>query len=153
MSQDKFDIRGIPEVASILKSLNGFRQQKQLLQYAGRKAAKPYVNAARSAVRDKQKTGNLYKSIGTKSARRSSVVIAGPRTGGRYKGFVGPLLEDGTDDRYTKRQTWKGTTYRGSIRATKVFTRAWQSSKAESLRLLVHYVKEGWNKYSLRALK
>jgi HK97 gp10 family phage protein len=58
-------------------------------------------------------TGNLADSIGTESRREVfGGVAVGPRRSGKYKGYVGHLVEFGTKLRLTK----KSRAFRGAMR-------------------------------------
>lgn len=143
-------ITGIKEVESAMKALAGFPEQRQLLQAANRRAARPYVKAAKANV--PVGNGDLKKSIGVKSARRTNTIVAGPRESKKWRGFTGKFFEDGTAPRSTKSQLWKGTTFRGRITPTRPFSRAWGSVKVQVRDLQIQYIKQLFDKYATKAL-
>lgn len=73
------------------------RLSNQVMRGILNKAAKPIVQDAKQRVA--KRNGDVEKSIGVIPGRgqgRGQQVYIGPRRGGRYKGYVGHLLEYGT---------------------------------------------------------
>lgn len=148
-------INGIDKVLKNLQQLNEFpKVQKQLVQTAGRAALRPTVKAMRAAApRSNKKTfssngkprksGDLRRSIGTKSARRSPTVIAGPRESSRFVGFYGKMVEYGTANRTTK----KGYN-RGRLGGINRMMPAAQSTRSQVMRIYVNNVRLAFDKYA-----
>lgn len=137
---------GMKELIKNIKSLEGFIEQKQLLQDSGRKALRPYVRRARSAA-PVGETGNLKRSIGIKSAKRSGVVFAGPRRG-KYKGYHAHMLEYGTK----LRNTDSGAN-RGRIVTNGFLRRTYEPMKSTILQTYMRDLPRKLNKYLAKALR
>lgn len=83
-----------------------YRDKRNILINAFRKAVKPTLDAAKSNV-PRGKTGNLYKSLGIVPMQENIGVYVGARVIGGYRGFHGHLVEDGTVNRYVKTEKGK----------------------------------------------
>jgi len=133
-------INGIKEVEQSMKALSGFPQQRQLIQAAGRRAARVYISAAKASI--PRKTGELKRSIGTKSSRTTNSVIVGPRRGGKFKGYHGHLYEEG----FTHRSGVK-------VQGAKTLQRAWDATKTKVRDVQMQVIGEKFNQYASKALK
>lgn len=134
------DISGIEQVASAMKALSGFPEQRQLIQAAGRKAARVYVRAAKASVA--RVSGELRRSIGTKSARKGNSVIAGPRRGGKWKGYHGHLYEDGFRSRSGRMIQGKGK-----------LEQAWKATSGQVRTVQIQEIGKQFGKYADKALR
>ncbi|WP_306642595.1 HK97-gp10 family putative phage morphogenesis protein [Sanyastnella coralliicola] len=94
-------LEGAEQIQKLLQELPP-ALKKSVLISAQKKAAKPVVQ---QMIRNldsstKSRSGNLKKSIGTKTlkdrGRETTSTITGPRVGGRFKGYHAHLIEHGT---------------------------------------------------------
>jgi len=152
-------IDGIDEVNKLLASLNNYpKEQKQLIQVGGRAALRPTVRAMRAAAPKSNKRpftdrsgisrrpGDLKRSIGTKSARKTPTVIAGPRRSKRFVGFYATMIEYGTVNRTTR----SGVS-RGRVTGINRIGRAAQSTKGVVMRIYRDKIKDSFEKYAKKA--
>jgi HK97 gp10 family phage protein len=90
--------QGIEELGQILDGLAGDKKLSgQVVRKILNKGAKPIIAEAQRLVPVGE--GDLKKSIGAIAGRgqgKGEQVYVGPRRGGRFKGFVGHLIEYGT---------------------------------------------------------
>lgn len=149
-------VLGVPEVQKALKALSGFPEQRQLIQAANRRAARPYISKAKSNVKSVIETtpnskskGDLVRSIGTKSAKRSNTIIVGPRESKKWRGFTGRFLEEGTEERFTR----KTSAARGKITAKRPLAKAWAQSAGTFLELQIFHISALWDKYADKAIR
>lgn len=133
------------------------KEQRQLIQVGGRAALRPAVNAMKGVVRSSNKkpftknglsrrSGDLRRSIGTKSARTTPTVIAGPRSNKRFIGFYGVMVDGGTIERVTK----KGYR-RGRIVGKDLMMRAAFWTKDIVMRIYTEKVNASFLKYAKKA--
>ena len=104
----KSTVQGTAEILRVFANMD-FSKRNEL--YDGlKKAAQPIVDSARSKINSR--TGNLRESVGfierRKKAYYKSVVLIGPRTYNRYKGFHANLVEYGTQQRRIKATKTRG---------------------------------------------
>ena len=126
MDSVRLDITGFKELHRKLRTMPD-NIKRNTVKRAVRAGAKPVIEAIKANA-PVGATGNLQKSIGKreKTYRRSETffIVIGPRTSGKFLGFHGHWLEEGTEMRYTK-----GGAYRGYIPATHFLERAWASTE------------------------
>lgn len=152
-------IDGIQQVNKLLQKLNDYpKQQKQLIQVGGRAALRPTVRAMRAAAPKSNKqpftdrsgirrrSGDLKRSIGTKSARKSPTVIAGPRRSKKWVGFYATMVEYGTVRRATK-----SGANRGSVRGINRIGNAAQRTKPTVMRIYRDKILDSFGKYAKKA--
>jgi hypothetical protein len=123
---------GVDALETTFKNLSSFRDKRSILMAAFRKAVKPTVDImyAHSPV---GKTQNLRKSIGTTSVRGSEIgIYVGARIKGRFKGYIGHIIEEGTVDRHyiTKNGNQHNT---GRLRYSGHFKRAAESTEQHAI--------------------
>lgn len=131
----KYDVFGDAELNKFFKDVLDNKSQREIFLNAFRKAAKPYVSTIRAnllSVIDSSRSGNLYKSIGTKATKSllNTQLLIGFRTFGKYSGYHAHLIEHGTKKRFYKRtkniifKTKKNT---GKLKATHFFQKSYDS--------------------------
>ena len=127
-------IFGVSELDAFFRSLSR-SSQYNLIMNAYSIASKPFINKLKQSLRDKikrkNKTGNLYKSIGfvRGNSSRAKVFVSakiGARKFRPYAGFHGHLVDEGTVSRRTK----KGYS-RGTMPASHFFTNTMEKSSIE----------------------
>jgi hypothetical protein len=111
MSNVKISLTGVREIDAVLKGLP-LQLSHKILGQAHADAAKPLVDRAKLQAPDGP-TGNLIDSIGvekTNIAKATEIgqVQAGPRRGGRNRGYVAHLVEYGTKPRKNKKGANRG---------------------------------------------
>lgn len=152
-------IDGIREVNKLLAKLNDYpKQQKQLIQVGGRAALRPTVRAMRSVAPKSNKapftdksgirrrSGDLKRSIGTKSARKSPTVIAGPRRSKKWVGFYATMVEYGTVSRSTR-----AGANRGRVSGINRMGNAAQRTKPTVMRIYRDKISDSFAKYAKKA--
>jgi hypothetical protein len=101
-------LKGFKEVQELLRGLGSEAITRKVLLSAERDALKPVVSDMKTnlAGATEQKTGNLASSIGVKALRgkskASTTSLAGMRTGGKFKGYHGHIIDQGTVERKYK---------------------------------------------------
>lgn len=149
-----FDIQNVETVLRNINSLKGFREQKQLMHKAGRKALKDYVTTAQKNVPKSGKPSkrgklSLQRSIGVKTSRRSGTTVAGARRGGKFSGYGAHWFEKGTSERFTE----SSKASRGRVEATRPFGKAWQSTKQSVFTTYVNEIEKNLDNYINKALR
>jgi HK97 gp10 family phage protein len=107
----KISVTGVKEIDAVLKGLP-LQLNHKILGQAHADAAKPLVDRAK-LLAPEGPTGNLVDSIGvekTSLAKATEVgaVTAGPRRGGRNRGYAAHLVEFGTRVRRNKKGANRG---------------------------------------------
>jgi hypothetical protein len=74
--------------------------QRRIFIAAYRKASKPIIAAAVALA--PEKSGRLKKSFGTIEIPKDIAILVGAKKGGKYKGWHGRLVENGTTVRYRR---------------------------------------------------
>lgn len=84
---------GDEELLQIIRSLDYAVQQKVLKKVVRDVANKTFVKGLRSAA--PKRTGALRSSMGaiTGKSKKNAVAFAGPRMGGKYKGYIANIIE------------------------------------------------------------
>lgn len=116
MSKDLYEISGFKELQIKLQQVNDRVKKKEILSVL-RKMARPYVRAGRSGdfvpvskqphlvsgkrTRKVIEPGNLRKSIGTITGKKgrsrvNPTIYVGPRAKGKYDGWYGHFVDEGT---------------------------------------------------------
>jgi len=129
MSGVKISVTGVKEIDAVLKGLP-LQLNHKILGQAHADAAKPLIDRAK-LLAPEGPTGNLVDSIGAEKvgfgkSDEIGLVIAGPRRGGKNRGFHGHLVEYGTKQRKNK----KGAN-RGMMKKKPFMAPAFESTKAE----------------------
>jgi HK97 gp10 family phage protein len=111
MSDIKVSFTGVKEIDAVLKGLP-LQLNHKIMGQAHADAAKPLIDRAK-LLAPEGPTGNLVDSIGVEKtgfakATEIGQVAAGPRRGGRNKGYAGHLVEYGTKARFNKRGAYRG---------------------------------------------
>lgn len=103
----KLELIGEEKLERILKQLPRELDDKETRKI-NTKAAQPLVYRMHRLA-PVGETGNLAESIGTE-ARKDIFggVATGPKRGGRFKGYVAHLVEDGTRPRFTSARAYRG---------------------------------------------
>lgn len=132
-SHIKINVLGDQQLTELWDQLK-HSQQKSILISSFRQAARPLLQDAKNNLSARTKassSGKLFKSLGTAPLRRLPVLKIGARTSGRFAGFAGHLLDDGTE----KRSYWrkgKGVSVEhntGRVRATHFWSDAVKSNE------------------------
>ena len=87
--------RGIEELDEVLAGLPGAFGDK-VVDKILRKAARPFLVAAKALSSNADVTGETTRSIGIIANRKNNTITVGPRRGNGYKGHTAHLLEYGT---------------------------------------------------------
>jgi hypothetical protein len=135
----RITVTGVKEIDDCLRAMP-IAMTDKVLQQAGMSAAKPLINKAKLTAPEGP-TGNLVDSIGAVKTRGSQreigEVTAGPRRGGKYKGYAGHLVEYGTRARYTRGTGGKRkvrNAYRGVMPKKPFMAPAFAATKDQVLR-------------------
>jgi HK97 gp10 family phage protein len=150
-------ITGVKEIDNVLKNLPDAVSHK-VLGAAHAAAAKPLI-IKEQLLAPEGPTGNLVDSIGVlktslKKANAIGEVIAGPRRGGRYKGYAAHLVEYGTQERELKgRGKYPRGTKRGRMRPEPFAKPAFEQTKGEVERRIAEEVGKSLNRTMNRYIK
>ena len=117
----KVDNRELLMLEDFFQGLSTINQRK-IFNAGFRRAAKPLVAAAKA--NSPFDTGTLRKSFGTIQIPSEIAIIVGAKKSGRYKGWHGHLVENGTVERFRK---LGGTT--GKVRGTHFFEAAYEQTQ------------------------
>lgn len=142
------NVKGIDKVNAKIASLSAYpKQQKQLIQAAGRRSLRPVVSAMRASIGSSNRTRTLYRSIGTKSARSTPTVIAGPRSG--------RSLQARGADGYYGRFFEKGFTHRSgkAVRGRNKLMPAARSKKASVANIYAEQIEQLFSKYARKVVE
>ncbi|PXY01400.1 hypothetical protein DF185_07910 [Marinifilum breve] len=101
-------------------------QQKGIDIKVFKKVAKPLIKQIRKNLRPNKRTGNLSKSIGVKNLKKKEGIRIGARVFGRWKGYHGHLLENGSK----KRGKY------GNMNGTSFFSKAIDTTATESEKIM-----------------
>jgi hypothetical protein len=139
----KIESTGIPELDELFSKLKD-SQKVSAWRSALRKSAKPILNDARSNLtsRTQHRSGKLYDSLGIFNVNREAGVAIGARTKGKYKGYIGAIIDQGSKAiRYTKgggklrrgrkRRAPYHPANRGRLKATNFFTDAVEQNETQ----------------------
>ena len=124
-----------------------FSDKRKIIMSAFRRATKPLVEQAQINIAPYRKTGKLYKSVGVLPIRNEVGILVGARKGGTeegsFAGYHGHLLNDGTKDRYVRKQKGKilkKPRFTGKMSAAKPynrwFTKAAFATEAKSIDMI-----------------
>ena len=147
MNAVQLDVFGIKELNELFDGLKK-GAKKSIMISAFRKASKPIIQTAKSNLTN-NKSGNLKKSLGTKSHSYLPILKLGARIYGNYKGYVGHLINDGTDERQYK--TKKGKIHRtGKLKGNHFWDRALASTGKAVEKSIQKEVFNSFEKYIIR---
>ena len=93
------EVKGFDElIEGLNESLEPKEVSNVILSYF-RKIAAPITKGAKNELKPHKRTGNLYKSIGTKTIGKfdNKSIAIGARTFGKWKGYHGWIYENGTE--------------------------------------------------------
>ncbi|HLO59826.1 MAG TPA: HK97 gp10 family phage protein [Bacteroidales bacterium] len=116
-----------------LKVLEDFFQelsnadQRKIFIAAYRKASKPIIAAAQAGA--PEKSGRLKKSIGSIEIPKDIAILVGAKKSGKYKGWHGHLVENGTKMRYRRSKKSAST---GRVLGTHFFEEAFNRTEGQA---------------------
>lgn len=87
-------------------------------------------------------TGETARALGVKNARRKAVTMLGAKTGGNYNGQLIHILEQGTQNRRTK----KGYN-RGAVMGLQFYQQAFTSNKSNLISKFDENLRDNYIKY------
>lgn len=134
-------IRGDKELRDALNQI-GTKQAESIMRGAFRRVARPLVKTMKANLKPHDRTKNLRRSIGTAAIRGRVGITIGARTFGRYKGYAGFILNDGTKNRFTH----KGA-YRGRMGSSNFFTKAISVNETKVLASLNKEFRDSIQRY------
>ena len=115
-------IKTLEQFFNDLSSIN----QRKVFMAGFRRAAKPLITAAKSAT--PYDTGTLYKSIGTMEIPNEVAILVGAKKSGKYKGWHGHLVENGTKERFRRSKDGART---GKVTGVHFFEHAYDSTQEQ----------------------
>jgi HK97 gp10 family phage protein len=120
----KIDTGQVRILEDFFNSLS-YTDQRKIFLAGFRRAAKPLIAAAKINV--PKRTGTLMRSIGSIEVPQEIAIIVGAKKAGRYKGWHGHLVENGTKERVRRKN--KGST--GKMPATHFFENSYNATKEQ----------------------
>lgn len=145
-------IDGLVELNSFFNEVSDFndREKRKGIITLLRNASQRTIKQAKSNLKERveNKTGNLYKSLGSVSVKGRLMVIGMARTNKGFKGFHGHLIDKGTGDRTNE----KGAN-RGKIQATNFFSNAINQTQSINEREIENDFVKLFDKWQKTALK
>ena len=132
MAKRGMRVTGAKQLDKVLRDLAKVdnRAGRKVMRQALTVAAKPIVRDAKAKVA--KRSGNLRRSIGAVSPKGSGTKVSvkvGPRTGGKWKGFHGHLVEFG-------HALVRGGKVIGHVPAKPFMRPAWDTNKGGVLRTI-----------------
>ena len=134
MATPTIDTKQIKVLEDFFKNLSAV-DQKRVFDAGFRRAAKPLISKAKSNA--PYRSGNLRKSIGSIIVKDDLALLVGAKQTGRFRGYHGHLVEDGTKIR---RRRSGGST--GSMPATHFFEKAFNATSKE----MYDSIEDSWRK-------
>jgi hypothetical protein len=135
-----FKMEGLEEFTKALNEYDS-RLQKDVMRTGFNEASKPLIEAAK----DNAVGENLKKSVGVKVSKGAGIATVGARKFRPYKGYLGHIQEEGTQDRqYISK---KGKVHpTGRVTGNKWFSRAVEATEDLIYNGIVKTMEDALNK-------
>lgn len=143
----QIDTSDLDEKVGALVELSSKNMAMIYRRSMSKSAIQTVVKAARRDLKSilstsEDSTGETAKSLGVKNARRKAVTMLGAKTDGKYNGQLIHILEQGTQNRRTK----KGYN-RGAVMGLQFYQQAFTSNKSNLINKFDDNLRENYIKY------
>ncbi len=149
MDDIRVDIFGVKELNDLFEELTK-ASKKSIFQGAFKVAARPIIKDAKKGL-NRTRYKKLKQSIGVKTNRYQPVLWVGARIYNQYKGYLGHIVNDGTDERFYKQNGVAH--YTGSIKGNDFWNNAILHNREQVNDSIQKEVFESFERYIKRANK